>query len=64
MDWKKYIERNPEIMLGKPVFKGTRLTVEYVLERLGQGASPEELLENYDGLRYWNGLIFFNVIGR
>lgn len=37
-------------MLGKPVFKGTRLTVEFILERLGQGAEVEELLESYDGL--------------
>ena len=36
MNWQDYIERDPEVMLGKPVFKGTRLTVEFVLERLGQ----------------------------
>jgi uncharacterized protein (DUF433 family) len=51
MSWQDYIERDPEVMLGKPVFKGTRLTVEFVLERLGQGASVEELLESYIGLR-------------
>jgi len=51
MNWQDYIERDPEVMLGKPVFKGTRLTVEFVLERLGQGASVEELLESYVGLR-------------
>jgi uncharacterized protein (DUF433 family) len=50
MNWQDYIERDPEVMLGKPVFKGTRLTVEFVLERLGQGASVEELLESYVGL--------------
>jgi uncharacterized protein (DUF433 family) len=51
MNWQDYIERDPEVMLGKPVFKGTRLTVEFILERLGQGASVEELLESYVGLR-------------
>jgi uncharacterized protein (DUF433 family) len=51
MQWEKLIERNPEIMLGKPVFAGTRITVEFVLERLAQGATPEELVENYEGLR-------------
>ena len=51
MSWQDYIERDPEIMLGKPVFKGTRLTVEFILERLGQGAAVEELLESYVGLR-------------
>jgi uncharacterized protein (DUF433 family) len=51
MDWHDYIERDPDVMMGKPVFKGTRLTVEFVLERLGQGATEAELLENYVGLR-------------
>ncbi len=51
MTWQIYIERDPDIMLGKPIFKGTRLTVEFVLERLGQGATPDELLENYAELR-------------
>jgi uncharacterized protein (DUF433 family) len=51
MNWQDYIERNPDVMLGKPVFKGTRLTVEFVLEWLGQGASVEELLESYVGLQ-------------
>ena len=51
IDWKKYIDRDPKIMLGKPVFKDTRITVEFVLERLAQGASNAELIENYEGLR-------------
>jgi len=50
-DWKLHIERDPAVMLGKPVFKGTRITVEFVLERLAQGATVEELVENYEGLR-------------
>jgi uncharacterized protein (DUF433 family) len=51
MKWQDYIERDPAIMLGKPVFKDTRLTVEFILERLGQGAAPEELFREYVGLR-------------
>jgi uncharacterized protein (DUF433 family) len=51
IDWKQHIERDPEVMLGKPVFKGTRLTVEFILERLAQGATAEEMMENYEGLR-------------
>jgi uncharacterized protein (DUF433 family) len=51
MNWQDYIERDPEVMLGKPVFKGTRLTVEFVLERLGQGATADELLRSYPVLR-------------
>lgn len=50
MDWREHIERRPGVMLGKPVFRGTRLTVEFVIERLGQGASVEELVQNYPGL--------------
>ncbi len=51
VDWTHYIERDPLIMTGKPVFKGTRITVEYILERLAQGATAEDLLANYEGLR-------------
>jgi uncharacterized protein (DUF433 family) len=51
LDWTQYIERNPLVMTGKPVFKGTRITVEYILERLAQGATPDDLLANYEGLR-------------
>jgi uncharacterized protein (DUF433 family) len=41
------IERNPEIMLGKPVIKGTRLTVELLLEKLAYGYSEEKLISEY-----------------
>ena len=41
---------DPKVMAGKPVIKGTRLTVEYVLNLLAHGASTEEVLEEYDGL--------------
>ena len=51
MRWQDYIEQRPDIMLGKPVFKGTRLTVELVLRELGAGLTPEELLASYPTLR-------------
>ena len=35
-------------MVGKPVFKGTRLTVEHILENLGGGATIDEMLKGYD----------------
>jgi uncharacterized protein (DUF433 family) len=38
-------------MLGKPVFKGTRLTVEHILGELGTGMRHEELLDNYPTLK-------------
>ena len=51
MDWREHIEQDPGVMLGKPVIKGTRLTVEMILERLGQGAPVEDLLASYPQLR-------------
>jgi len=49
--WQDYIEERKEVMMGKPVFKGTRLTVEHVLNELGTGMSHKELLENYPTLK-------------
>ena len=40
----------PKVMAGKPVIRGTRLTVEFLLNRLGHGASADELLHEYPGL--------------
>ena len=51
MDWQTYVERRPDVMLGKPVIKGTRLTVELLLERLGDAWSASDLLEAYPDLR-------------
>lgn len=50
MNWQDYIEERPEVMLGKPVFKGTRLTVEHVLTELGRGVSEEEILRGHPRL--------------
>jgi len=41
---------DPKVMIGKPVIKGTRLTVEYMLNLLAHGATVDEILEEYDGL--------------
>jgi uncharacterized protein (DUF433 family) len=49
--WQDYIEEKPGVMMGKPVFKGTRLTVEHVLTELGGGIAPDEILANYPTLR-------------
>ena len=51
MDWRQYIEQRPDVMLGKPVIKGTRLTVELILERLSDGDLEAELLDSYPRLR-------------
>ena len=45
------IARNPHIMLGKPVIKGTRLTVELLMRKLGDGFTVTDILEMYPNLR-------------
>lgn len=47
---KELIEINPEIMVGKPVVKGTRITVELILEKLAAGQSVDEILVSYPHL--------------
>lgn len=49
--WQDYIEERKDVMLGKPVIKGTRLTVEHILRELGTGMSPDDLFDNYPNLR-------------
>jgi uncharacterized protein (DUF433 family) len=44
------IKLNPKVMGGKPVIKGTRLTVEHILNLLAHGETPSEILAEYDGL--------------
>jgi uncharacterized protein (DUF433 family) len=49
----KLLERialDPKIMTGKPVIRGTRLTVEYILNLMAHGASDTEILDEYKGL--------------
>lgn len=53
MSEQQLLERitlNPKIMVGKPVIRGTRLTVEYILNLLAHGATVSEILEEYTGL--------------
>jgi len=38
-------------MTGKPVIKGTRLTVQFILELLGKGSTVEEIIKEYKGLK-------------
>jgi uncharacterized protein (DUF433 family) len=50
MNAKDFIEVKPDIMLGKPVIKGTRIPVELVVRKLGEGATMEDLLDGYPSL--------------
>ncbi len=45
------IEINPKVMVGKPVIRGTRITVEVILDRLAEGASVDEVLDDYPRLK-------------
>ena len=45
------IEVNPKIMLGKPVIKGTRITVEHILKLLKQNITVNEILQDYPHLK-------------
>jgi len=51
MMWQERIIIDPEILAGKPVIKGTRLAVEFIIDLLAQGWSESDILENYPGLR-------------
>ncbi|MDH7487179.1 MAG: DUF433 domain-containing protein [Anaerolineae bacterium] len=50
MDWRKYIHSDPEVLLGKPVVKGTRLSVEFLLGLLAAGWTEKQILDNYPTL--------------
>lgn len=50
MEWTDYIHADEQILDGKPIFKGTRLSVEHILERLADGWTLEQIYENYPRL--------------
>ena len=50
MNWQDFIEERVDVMAGKPVFKGTRITVEHVLTELGRGMPHVELLRGHPRL--------------
>jgi len=49
-EWENRIEINPRILVGKLVVKGTRLSVEFIIDLLAQGWPESEILRNYPGL--------------
>ncbi len=49
--WQDHIEERKGVMMGKPVFKGTRLTVDHILGEMGSGMTEPELFKNYPTLR-------------
>jgi uncharacterized protein (DUF433 family) len=50
LDYQQRIVRDPAVAGGQPVFKGTRVTLNTILSSLAEGASPEEILEDFPTL--------------
>jgi len=50
VDWKDRIIVDPKVLVGKPVIRGTRIAVEFVVDLLGRGWTTEEILREYDHL--------------
>jgi uncharacterized protein (DUF433 family) len=49
-NWEERISVDPAILVGKPVIKGTRLAVEFIIDLLAQGWSFDDILRNYPGI--------------
>ena len=51
VDWRDRIIVNPKVLAGKPIIKGTRISVEFILDLLANGWTIEMILENYPQLK-------------
>ena len=52
MTWQERIVLDPNVLVGKPIVKGTRLAVEFIIDLLAQGWSETQILKNYPGLTH------------
>jgi uncharacterized protein (DUF433 family) len=50
MNWRDRISIDPDVAVGKPVVKGTRIAVELVIDLLGRGYTVEQVIRQYDQL--------------
>jgi len=48
LDWHDRITLDPAVLVGKPCIKGTRISVEYIVELLADGWTYEQILESWD----------------
>ncbi len=48
--WQDHIHSDPDVLVGKPTIKGTRLAVEFIIELLASGWTEQEIFENYPRL--------------
>jgi uncharacterized protein (DUF433 family) len=49
-EWRNFIKSDPEVMMGKPVIAGTRVTVELILEKLAAGETVEQIIDEHPRL--------------
>ena len=47
IDWREFVHSDPEILIGKPVVRGTRLSIEFILGLFAEGWSEKQVLDNY-----------------
>jgi uncharacterized protein (DUF433 family) len=52
MNWEERISIDPKVLVGKPVVRGTRIAVEFVVELLAEGWTEQQIIENYPGLTH------------
>jgi len=52
MTWEDRIEINPNVLVGKPVLRGTRLAVEFIVELLANGWTEQQIMDNYPGITH------------
>jgi uncharacterized protein (DUF433 family) len=50
MSWQERITIDPDVLVGKPIIRGTRVSVEFVIDLLGRGWTKERILKEYDHL--------------
>jgi uncharacterized protein (DUF433 family) len=50
MNWRKHISIDPAVLTGKPVVAGTRISVELVVDLLGRGWTPDQIIGQYNHL--------------
>ena len=63
MNWQDHITVDPGVLVGKPVIKGTRIAVEFIVNLLSQGWTESEVLEDYPGLTHDNILACLKYAG-
>lgn len=51
MNWEERITVDPDVLVGKPIIRGTRIAVEFVIDLLARGWTTERILREYDHLR-------------